>query len=125
MYEKPALLWVTNGSKPAAMLPFLGESGYATFNAFNVAEALQILRTHRVALTILENEVSCIKGELAAVRLKSAAPRIPILLICESVNPSPPQAMFVDAILPNSATAEEVLNYVRRLLKPAKVERTG
>lgn len=85
---------------------------------------METLRKQAVDLIVLENEISCVQGELAAVRLKSAAPRVPILLLCDPVQPGTPQAFFVNMILALRSGPELLLRAVQTLL-PNRSRRTA
>ena len=125
MDDNFTVLWIGNRHEPAGFSSLLKESGYTLITADNVFAGLEALRTHQIGLIVLENEISCIQGELSAVRLKSAAPRIPILLLCEPLESAAPQAFFVNLILGLRAAPELLLRAINNLLPQPSARRTA
>lgn len=115
------LLWIGKGSSRFA--PDLTRDGYNVITTENLDEAVRLLRTDFAELILLEKD-SCLQGELAAVRLKSAAPKVPILLLCDPREPSATQVFFVNLILSSAAAPDVVLRAISSLL-PSQREKTG
>lgn len=68
------LLWI---GKESPVVGLLNRNGYHVNVAVGVEDAVGDLRASPPDLVILDKN-SCVQGELAAVRLKSAAPKVPI-----------------------------------------------
>lgn len=116
MDEKYTLLWIGNRHESPEIASGLHEAGYRIILSADVASTMERLRNEAVDLIVLENETSCVQGELAAVRLKSAAPRVPILLLCDPVDSGTPQAFFVNLILALRSGPELLLRAIETLL---------
>jgi CheY-like chemotaxis protein len=118
------VLWIGIRHESAGSSSLLRKSGYSLITADDLTAGLETLRSHDIDLIVLENEISCVQGELAAVQLKSAAPRIPILLLCEPLESGTPQAFFVNLILGLKAAPDLLLRAVSSLA-PLRTARTG
>lgn len=116
MDENYTLLWIGNRYGSPEIAGGLDEAGYRIIGASDVVSTIEILRNQHVDLIVLENETSCVQGELAAVRLKSVAPRAPILLLCDPVESGTPQALFVNLILARRSGPELLLQAIETLL---------
>jgi len=116
MDSNVTLLWIGNRHASPAITGGVEQAGYRLITACGLTEGLASLRKEQIDLVILENDVSCVQGELAAVRLKSAAPRVPILLLCDPLDSSTPQAFFVNLILGLQANPELLLRAIATLL---------
>lgn len=114
------LLWI---GKESPVVGLLNRNGYHVNVAVGVEDAVGDLRASPPDLVILDKN-SCLQGELAAVRLKSAAPKVPILLICEPRESGAPQVFFVNMILSSATSPELVMRAIASLL-PATHHRTG
>lgn len=118
------LLWVGDRHQTPEVAAGLKKGGCNVLTSSDIAGTVAILRSQSVDLIVLENETSCVQGELAAVRLKSAAPRVPILLLCDPVDSGKPQAFFVNLILATRTSPELLLRSIRTLL-PGAGRKTG
>lgn len=116
MDEKYTLLWIGTRHESPELASGLQEAGYRIILSADVASTMESLRNEAIDLIVLENETSCVQGELAAVRLKSAAPRVPILLLCDPVDSGTPQAFFVNLILALRSGPELLLRAIETLL---------
>lgn len=125
MEDNNTLLWIGGRYESGGFSALLTKSGYGLVTAADLPAGLEAVRKHHVGLIVLENEISCVQGELAAVRLKSAAPRIPILLLCEPLGSAAPQVFFVNLILGLKAAPELLLRAVKTLLPQRSVRKTG
>jgi DNA-binding NtrC family response regulator len=125
MNDSITVLWIGNRHGSAEFSALLKTSGYSLITAPDLRTGLESLRKDQIGLIVLENEISCVQGELAAVRLKSAAPRVPILLLCEPLDSAAPQAFFVNLILGLKAAPELVLRAVKSLLPQPSPTATG
>ncbi len=114
------LLWI---GQELPVVGLLNRNGYAVNVAAAVDDALGQVRSDPPDLVVLDKS-SCLQGELAAVRLKSAAPKVPILLLCEPKESGAPQVFFVNMILSSATAPELVLRAIASLL-PASHHRTG
>jgi len=124
MDSNVTLLWIGNRHGSPAITGGVEQAGYRLITASDLTDGLASLRKEEVSLIILENEVSCVQGELAAVRLKSAAPRVPILLLCDPLDSATPQAFFVNVILGLQANPELLLRAIRTLV-PQQARKTA
>ncbi|HEX2328249.1 MAG TPA: hypothetical protein VHN74_05975 [Candidatus Angelobacter sp.] len=120
----PTILWIGKLLNSAPLAEGLETAGYDVLRESDFQEGLQTLRHSRIDLIVLEHEVSCVQGELVAVRLRSAAPRIPVLLLCRPNDPVSQQVLFVNKILDLSDPEEKLLSAVAELL-PWRIEQTG
>ncbi|MGE5325190.1 MAG: hypothetical protein ACM3SW_20140 [Actinomycetota bacterium] len=125
MLDRTTLLWIGTRHKSAGFAKALQERGYRLLAANDVSAAVQILHNREIQLIVLENDTSCVQGELAAVRLKSAAPRVPILLLCDPLDASTPQAFFVNLILGLKTAPELLLRAIETLLPRKGSRKTG
>ncbi|HWG49777.1 MAG TPA: hypothetical protein VN669_08790 [Candidatus Acidoferrales bacterium] len=125
MDDTITLLWIGTSHESGGFSSLLKKSGYNLITAADVPAGVEAVRKHPVSLIVLENEISCIQGELAAVRLKSAAPRTPILLLCEPLDSGAPQAFFVNLILGLKAGPELLLRAVSTLLPRQSARKTA
>lgn len=116
MDSNVTLLWIGNRHASPDITGGVEGAGYRLITASDVPDGLGTLRKEQVSLIILENDVSCVQGELAAVRLKSAAPRVPILLLCDPLDSATPQAFFVNLIVGLQANPELLLRAIVTLL---------
>lgn len=124
MSDNFTLLWIGNRHQSPAVAAGLEKAGYRIVTSSDVAETLQTLRKQDVDLIVLENDTSCVQGELAAVRLKSAAPQVPILLLCDPTDSGAPQVFFVNLILRTRTSPEMLLRAIQTLL-PKAGRKTG
>ena len=69
------------------------------FEYKDISDGLQVLRSGNIDLVVLESPVSCVQGELLAVRLKNVAADVPVLLLCDPLDKATPQVFFVNLIL--------------------------
>ncbi len=118
------VLWVGDRHQTPEVAAGLKKGGYNVLTSSDIAGTLAILRNKSVDLIVLENETSCVQGELAAVRMKSAAPHVPILLLCDPTDTGQPQAFFVNLILATRTSPELLLRSIRTLL-PHSGRKTG
>lgn len=125
MLDTSTLLWIGTRHESAGFAETLQDRGYHLLAADDLSAAIETLRSREIQLIVLENDASCIQGELAAVRLKSAAPRVPILLLCDPLDASPPQAFFVNLILGLKTAPELVLRAIETLLPRPASRKTG
>jgi CheY-like chemotaxis protein len=125
MNDNIAVLWIGTTHESAGFSALLKKSGYRIVTAADLSAGLEAVRKKEIGLIVLENEISCVQGELAAVRLKSAAPRTPILLLCEPLDSAAPQAFFVNLILGLKAAPELLLRAVKTLLPQHSARKTG
>jgi CheY-like chemotaxis protein len=125
MNDTITVLWIGGRHESAEFSALLKKNGYSLRTASDLPAGLEALRKHEIGLIVLEDEVSCVQGELAAVRLKSAAPRVPILLLCEPLASAAPQAFFVNLILGLKAAPDLVLRAVKSLLPQPSPTTTG
>jgi hypothetical protein len=124
MDSNVTLLWIGKRHASPAISGGVKGAGYRLITACDLTEGLSNLRKEQVSLVILENDVSCVQGELAAVRVKSAAPRIPILLLCDPLDSATPQAFFVNLILGLQANPELLLRAIATLV-PQQTRKTA
>lgn len=120
----PTILWIGKLLNSPSLAASLENAGYHVLSEDDFQQGLDVLRSRRIQLIVLEHEVSCVQGELVAVRLKSAAPKIPVLLLCRPNDPVNQQALFVNKILALDEPEESLLNAVEELL-PRRIEQTG
>lgn len=126
MLDTSTLLWVGTRHKSAGFAKDLQDRGYRLLAANDLSTAMETLRSREIQLIVLENDVSCVQGELAAVRLKTAAPRVPILLLCDPLDAaSMPQALFVNLILGLKTAPESMLRAIETLLPRQGTMKTG
>lgn len=125
MDDHITVLWIGSRHESAGFSALLTKSGYNLIITAELPAGLEAVRKHQIGLIVLENEISCVQGELAAVRLKSAAPRTPILLLCEPLDSAAPQAFFVNLILGLKAAPELLLRAVKTLLPQHSARKTG
>lgn len=125
MLDTSTLLWIGTRHKSAGFAQTLQDRGYRLLDADDLSAAMKTLRSREIQLIVLENDTSCVQGELAAVRLKSAAPRVPILLLCDPLDASTPQAFFVNMIMGLKTAPELVLRAIETLLPRQGSSRTG
>lgn len=119
------LLWIGNRHQSPEIANGLQKATYRVITASDFPGTIETLRKEHIDLIVLENEVSCVQGELAAVRLKSAAPRVPILLLCDPVQTETPQAFFVNMILALRSGPELLLRAIETLLPNPRSRRTA
>jgi response regulator RpfG family c-di-GMP phosphodiesterase len=125
MQENFTLLWIGNRYQSPEIAHGLERAAYHLVAASDVPSAMETLRNQPVDLIVLENETSCVQGELTAVRLKSAAPRVPILLLCDPVQTGTPQAFFVNMILALRSGPEMLLRSIKSLLPNQSSRKTA
>lgn len=125
MDENFTLLWIGSRHVSPEVASGLQEAGYRLITGSDVVSTVETLRSEHVDLIVLENEISCVQGELAAVRLKSAAPRVPILLLCDPLDAGPPQAFFVNLILALRSGPELLLRAIETLLPHESSRKTA
>lgn len=122
MARRASILWI--GNSPQNFAKEVGRRGLALNCVSDTNDALQELRAGQTDLIVLEQE-SCLRGELAAVKFKSAAPKVPILLLCDPEEPGAAQVFFVNMILTSDSPPEVLLRAIESLLPAARHERTG
>lgn len=98
--------------------------GFALNSVSDTEAALHELRAGQADLIVLEQE-SCLRGELAAVKFKSAAPKVPILLLCDPQEPGAAQVFFVNMILNSETSPELLLRAIESLVPSFAHEKTG
>jgi len=125
MNENVRVLWIGNRDESMEVAGNIEKAGYRLSTAADVPAALETLRKQQIGLIVLENETSCIQGELTAVRLKTVAPKVPILLLCEPLDPGTPQAFFVNLILSLKAAPDLLLRAIRTLIPHESSRKTG
>ena len=126
MLDRSTLLWIGPGQEPGGLADSLKVRGYHVLAAKDVTAAIEMLHNREIQLIVLENQTSCVQGELAAVRLKSAAYRVPILLLCDPQDEaSTAQAFFVNLILGSKTTPELLLRSIETLLPRQQARKTG
>ena len=125
MNDNNTVLWIGIRHESAGFSSILKKGGYTLITADDLTSGLATLRAQDIDLIVLENQISCVQGELAAVRLKSAAPRVPILLLCEPLESDTPQAFFVNLILGLKAAPDLLLRAVNTLAPLRTARRTG
>src|SRR6185437_15711952 len=86
MNENTRILWIGNRNQSREVAEAIEKAGYEVSVTADLT-------------AVLENETSCVQGELVAVRLKGVAPKVPILLLCEPLDSGAPQVFFVNLIL--------------------------
>jgi DNA-binding response OmpR family regulator len=120
------LLWIGNRHQVNGLATRLLLANYRLIIVEDVASALREIGSQDISLIIMENETSCVKGELAAVRLKSAAPEVPILLLCDPLDSGTPQVFFVNLILGSNVSPELLFRAIETLVpRRAKLKKTG
>lgn len=123
MSRKASILWI--GNSPQSMFEKqMARRGFAFSCVSEIDTALHELRAGQADLIVLEEE-SCLKGELAAVKFKSAAPKVPILLLCNPHEPGAAQVFFVNMILTSESSPEILLQAIESLLPAMQHEKTG
>lgn len=126
MLHISTVLWIGTRHKSAGFAKTLEDRGYGLLTGNDLSSAMETLRSREVQLIVLENDTSCVQGELAAVRLKTAAPRVPILLLCDPRDAaSVPQAFFVNLILGLKSAPELLLRAIETLLPRQATRKTG
>jgi hypothetical protein len=125
MGENYTLLWIGNRHQSPETASGLQKAGYCLITASDVPSSIETLRQQDIDLIVLENETSCVQGELAAVRLKSAAPRVPILLLCDPVQSGTPQAFFVNMIVALRSGPDLLMRAIETLLPDQSSRRTA
>jgi hypothetical protein len=125
MDDKFTLLWIGNRHQSPEVAEGLQHASYRVIAASDLPGTMETLRKEHIDLIVLENEVSCVQGELPAVRLKTAAPRVPILLLCDPVQTETPQAFFVNMILALRSGPELLLRAIETLLPNPRSRRTA
>ena len=120
------LLWIGNRHQAPAISTRLREANYQLVIVDGVAAALTELKRQDISLIVMENESSCVQGEIAAMHLKSAAPEIPILLLCDPLDSGTPQVFFVNLILGSNVSPELLFGAIETLVpRRAKLKKTG
>lgn len=125
MNDYARILWIGNRDESREAAETIEKAGYEVSIAVDLTAALETLRNQHIALIVLENETSCIQGELVAVRLKGATPKVPILLLCEPLAAGAPQAFFVNLILSLKAAPELLLRSIYTLVPHQSSRKTG
>jgi hypothetical protein len=125
MEESVTLLWIGNRHESPEVAERLHGSRYHVIATKDVVSALEKLRQEEVDLIVVENDTSCVQGELGAVRLKSAAPRVPILLLCDPLDSGTPQVFFVNLILGLRTSPELLLRAIETLMPRRTFKKTG
>lgn len=122
LVRKASILWIGNSSQPLARE--MVRRGFSFNSVSDTDYALHEVRAGQADLIVLEQE-SCLKGELAAVKFKSAAPKIPILLLCDPQEPGAAQVFFVNMILTSESSPEVLMRAIESLLPAVHEEKTG
>lgn len=123
MARKASILWI--GNSPESIFERqMTRRGFAFSCVSDTDTALRELRAGQADLIVLEEE-SCLKGELAAVKFKSAAPKVPILLLCNPHEPGAAQVFFVNMILTSESSPEVLTQAIESLLPAVLQEKTG
>lgn len=125
MNDNARILWIGNRDESREVAETIERAGYEVSIAADLTMALETLRNEHVALVVLENETSCVQGELVAVRLKSIAHKVPILLLCEPLDSGAPQAFFVNLILSLKVAPELLLRAIHTLVPQPTSRKTG
>jgi DNA-binding NtrC family response regulator len=125
MNEYARILWIGNRDESREAAESVEKDGYEVSIAADLNAAMEILRNEHIDLIVLENETSCIQGELVSVRLKGVAPKVPILLLCEPLASGAPQAFFVNLILSLKAAPELLLRSIYTLVPRQSSRKTG
>lgn len=126
MQDSFTLLWIGNRHQATGLSTRLKQANYQLVIVDDVASALREIESQEITLIIMENERSCVQGELAAVHLKSAAPDIPILLLCDPLDSGTPQVFFVNLILGSDVSPELLFRAIETLVpRRAKLKKTG
>jgi DNA-binding response OmpR family regulator len=125
MEESYTILWIGDRHESPEIAERLHAPRYHVIAAKDVVSALEELRQQEIDLIVMENETSCVQGELGAVRLKSAAPRVPILLLCDPLDSGTPQVFFVNLILALRTSPELLLRAIETLVPRRAFRKTG
>jgi PleD family two-component response regulator len=125
MNENTRILWIGNRNQSREVAEAVEKAGYEVSVTADLTAALETLRKQQIALIVLENETSCVHGELVAVRLKGVAPKVPILLLCEPLDSGAPQVFFVNLILSLRAAPELLLRSIQTLVPYQSSRKTG
>jgi hypothetical protein len=125
MDDNFTLLWIGKRHQSPEIAAGIQKAGYRVINTSDVPTTMETLRKDPIDLIVLENETSCVQGELAAVRLKSAAPRVPILLLCDPVQSGTPQVFFVNMIVALRSGPELLMRAIETLLPSESSRRTA
>ncbi|MGH9566867.1 MAG: hypothetical protein ACRD4I_12835, partial [Candidatus Angelobacter sp.] len=80
------ILWIGESCCTPGVASQLAAQGFHLVCTSGPEAALQELRAASADLIVLEQE-SCLRGELVAVKFKSAAPKVPVLLLCDPQEP--------------------------------------
>ena len=125
MEEVFTLLWIGNRHETPDLAARLSESQYRVVATRDVVSALDKLRHEEIHLIVMENDTSCVQGELGAGRLKSVAPRVPILLLCDPRDSGTPQVFFVNLILGLKTSGELLMRAIETLAPHRILRKTG
>ena len=125
MNDNSRILLIGNREESREVAGTIEKAGYEVSFAADLNAALEVLRQEYVDLIVLENETSCVQGELVAVRLKSLAHKVPILLLCEPLDSGAPQVFFVNLILSLKAAPELLLRAIHTLVPQPSSRKTG
>lgn len=123
LVRKTSILWIGN-SPQSLIAKEMKRRGFALNSVSDTEAALHELRAGQADLIVLEQE-SCLRGELAAVKFKSAAPKVPILLLCDPQEPGAAQVFFVNMILNSETSPELLLRAIESLVPSFAHEKTG
>lgn len=118
------ILWVGELRCTPGVASQLKRHGFHVVCTTGPETALHELRAASADLIVLEQE-SCLRGELVAVKFKSAAPKVPVLLLCDPQEPGAPQVFFVNMILSAHASTDILLRAIESLLPSREQEETG
>jgi DNA-binding response OmpR family regulator len=125
MEEIYTLLWIGNEMRSPIIEAGLSRAGCRRIRVQDISDGLQVLRGGNIDLIVLESPVSCVQGELLAVRLKNVAADVPVLLLCDPLDKATPQVFFVNLILGMSASPELLLKAIQTLLPTHREKKTG
>jgi CheY-like chemotaxis protein len=100
---------------------FLGTEGYAVISAKNGKQSLEMVRTTRFDLVIVDYEMPGMNGAAVAREIKRLCPEIPIILFSGFASEIPiPELKGVDRLVNKGTLAETLLVEIGRLLSSRK-----
>ena len=94
----------------------LEESGYRVLTATNGTDALQAFLSHAVDLVLLDYHMTGMNGAVAAERMKSANPDVPIVLVSGDEEVPPRDLEAIDCFLSKSEPIGCFLEKIDHLL---------
>jgi len=100
---------------------FLGTAGYAVISAKSGKQSLDLIRTTRFDLAIVDYEMPGMNGAAVAREIKSNEPRIPIILFSGFASEIPiSELQAVDRLINKGTLAETLLTEIAKLLSSRK-----